>query len=315
MRAKRVMNFSERDLRAEDSSASFRDAGNRALAEGLGGADAQQAGQADAAAGDLVARGTGPRQALARERGGVQRALALYDDAVYRHPLAGADDYDAAGSDLLGRHGDDLSVPLELGPVGAQVHQRRDAPAAAAHGVLLKERAELVEHHDRHGLAHVAERQGAHRCDGHEEVLVKDVPVHYVAQRAPEHVIARNEVGQQQKEPAGETLGQEIRRGKQHRRRRKPDDGRLQAAGAVVMVLVTAAAAVAFAVLVLVAVFVAAAALVVPVVMVVSMFMVVFMLVLMFVLMLMAAAARALLTFVFVFKFTRGHVQGLLPAS
>ena len=177
------------------------DAGDRALAEGLRRPYPQQACQADAAAGDLVPSRAGPGQALPREGGGVQRGLALYDDSVYRHALARPDHDDAARLHLLRLHRYYLTVPLQLGPVRTQVHERRNAAAAAAHGVLLKQRSQLVEHHDRYGFAHVAQRQRAYRRHGHEEILVEHAALQHAAQGAPEHIPTCNEIRQEQKQP------------------------------------------------------------------------------------------------------------------
>ena len=57
---------------------------------------------------------------------------------------------------------------LQVGALGADVHQGGDAAAALAHGVGLEQLADLVEQHNGHALAVLAAGDRADRGDAHE---------------------------------------------------------------------------------------------------------------------------------------------------
>ena len=171
----------------------FRDGG---FAELLGGPDLEQAAHVDTAADDLIAGPDIPGQALAGEGGGVEGGSALDDDAVDRHTLAGLDHDEGADLDLIGVHLLQLAVlALDVGVVGPDVHQGRDASAALADGNALEQLADLVEDDDGTALDVIAQRKGAHGGDGHQEAFIKGLTVLDAQKGLAEHIPAHHEVG------------------------------------------------------------------------------------------------------------------------
>src|SRR5690554_7522435 len=73
------------------------------LAAGVGHPHHQGALDVLAAAGDGVAEAAGHRQVLAGEHGLVEARLAVLDDAVGGHAVAGLDQHPVAGGELAGR--------------------------------------------------------------------------------------------------------------------------------------------------------------------------------------------------------------------
>ena len=196
-------------------------AGDGALAEGLGGAHPQKARQVDAAGQHLTARAHLPGQALAGEGGGVQGRSPLQHHAVQGHPFPGPHQDDAAGGHLVGR---DRLFPLRRlqgGAVGADVHQGGDAAAAFAHGIALEQFAGLVKHHDGHGLLEIAQGHRAHGGHRHQEVFVKGVPAADAVDGPQQDVIARQQIGRQPQQGQGPGGVQQLQRQKQ---RRGPQD-------------------------------------------------------------------------------------------
>ena len=171
----------------------FRDGG---FAELLGGPDLEQAAHVDTAADDLIAGPDIPGQALAGEGGGVEGGSALDDDAVDRHALAGLDHDEGADLDLIGVH---LLQPavlaLDVGVVGPDVHQGRDAAAALADSNALEQLADLVEDDNGTALDVIAQREGTHGGDGHQEAFIKGLTVLDAQKGLVEHVPAHHEVG------------------------------------------------------------------------------------------------------------------------
>ena len=175
--------------------------GHRRLAEGLRCPDLQNARHVDAAADDLVAGHHVARQALTRQRRGVERGRAVDDLAVDGDLFTGLHDDDRADSHVVGVDLLEFAVTLDVGVVGANVHQRRDVAAGLADGVALEQLADLVEEHDRHGLVIVAalfidgERDGADRGDCHQEVLVEHLMVADALPCLAQDVVADGDIG------------------------------------------------------------------------------------------------------------------------
>ena len=171
----------------------FRDGG---FAKLLGGPDLEQAAHVDTAADDLIAGPDIPGQALAGEGGGVEGGSALDDDAVDRHTLTGLDHDDGADLDLIGVHLLQLAVlALDVGVVGPDVHQGRDAAAALADGNALEQLADLVEDNNGTALDVIAQRKGTHGGDGHQEAFIKGLTVLDAQKGLAEHIPAHHEVG------------------------------------------------------------------------------------------------------------------------
>ena len=202
----------------------LQDLGHGGFAELLGGADLQQAGHVDAAADDLVALLSVTRQALAGEGAGVQGGAALRDDAVDGNLLAGLHHDDGADGHLIGVYLHQLAVLLDIGVVGADVHQGADVLAALAHGVALEQFTDLIEQHDGDGLIVVAalfidgQSEGADGSHGHQKVLVEHLTLDDAPEGLAENIIADDEIGSQiQHRPGHAADGEELHHGHQHR--------------------------------------------------------------------------------------------------
>ena len=174
-----------------------------------------------------------PGQALAGEGAGVQGGGTLRDDAVDGNLLAGLHHDDGADGHLIGIHLYQLAVLLDVGVVGADVHQGADVLAALAHGVALEQLADLVEQHDGDGLVVVAalfidsQGEGADGGHGHQEVLVEYPAVEDALPGLLHNVVADDGVGRQiqrQPQPAGN--GDKVQ-GHQHDRRDEDADEHL----------------------------------------------------------------------------------------
>ena len=91
--------------------------------------------------------------------------------------VARLDHDDVADLNLFGIDLFELAVPLNVGVIGADVHQGADGFAALAHRIALEQLAHLVKQHDRDGLFQLAHAQRTHRRHHHQEVLVEHLPV------------------------------------------------------------------------------------------------------------------------------------------
>ena len=188
----------------------------------------EEAGLVHAAADHRVACGHIPGHGLAGEGGGVQGGSALDNLPVQGDPLAGADHHNGAHLHVLRVHLLQGAVlQLQVGGVGADVHEGGDGLAGPAHGVVLEELAGLVKEHDEDGLGVFAGGEGSHSGQGHEEVLVENLAVQDIADGLPEHVPADDGVGSQIQSPlnpirdGGET-GRKFYGNQQRRRRQNP---------------------------------------------------------------------------------------------
>ena len=183
------------------------DLGDRRLPELLRRPHLQHAVHVDAAADDLVALLHVARKALAGQRAGVQAGAAADDDAVQRNLFARLHNNDAADGDLIRVDLLQLSVLLDIGVIGPDIHQRADVPAALADGVALEQLADLIEQHHGDALHIIAalrpdrEEKRAQRRDGHQEVFVKGPAVEdalsgFLQNVVPDHQIG-NQIGRQ----------------------------------------------------------------------------------------------------------------------
>ena len=93
------------------------------FAEGLGGADAQNAVQVHAAGEDFIALVDAAGYAFAGEGHGVQTGLAFQYNAVHRHFFTRLDEDDFPHGHLVGLHGLQLAVALHVGGIGPNIHQ------------------------------------------------------------------------------------------------------------------------------------------------------------------------------------------------
>ena len=196
----------------------FRDGG---FAELLGGLHLQQAGHVHTAADDLVAGLHVAGQTLTGQGGGVQGGSAFHDHAVDGHPLTGLHHDDRADLHIVRVHLLQLAVlALNVGVVRADIHQAGNALAALAHGHALEQLADLVEDDNGAAFHVVAQREGTHGGNGHQEALIEGLAVldaqQCLAQHGPAHHQIRNAV-QRQLHRRGE-LGQQLEDEHQHHR-------------------------------------------------------------------------------------------------
>ena len=193
-------------------------------------ADLQHAGHVDAAADDLLAGDDLTRQALAGQRAGVETGRALDDDAVDRHLFARLHDDHAADRNRIRVDLLKLAVCFDVGIVRADVHERRDVPAALADRVALEQLADLVEQHNGDGLGEVRvlfvdrQRDRTERGDGHQEVFVEHTAVADALGGLFQDIIADDQIRHgEQHDPHHAGHRDELRDQQQHDRDADPD--------------------------------------------------------------------------------------------
>ena len=137
------------------------------------------------------------RDALSGERRHVQCRFSLEYHAVERNTLAGLDEDHTADGHLLRIDFCDLTVDFQIRIFRPNIHQRGDASAALAHGVALEKFTDLIEQHDRDALRILAQDHGADRRNGHQQALVERLTVQDALDGLAQHIISRDEVGDQ----------------------------------------------------------------------------------------------------------------------
>ena len=191
--------------------------GDGGLLKGPGDLDLQQAGQVDAAGDHVVAGLDLPGEGLAGESGGIQGGAALQHHAVQGDALSGLDNDGVSHCHLLRVHLLQTILRLDVGVVGADVHEGGDGSPGPIHRVALEQLAHLIEQHDEDGLRVLSDGQGADGGQGHQEVFIKDLPVGDVAYRPPQHIPADHGVGHQKNgQPPPPGQGEQDRGYKQH---------------------------------------------------------------------------------------------------
>ena len=121
----------------------IQDPGGGRLSKGLGGAYAKDAAQIHTAGEDFILLTDAAGNALAGKGHSIQAGTAFHHHAIHRHFLAGLDEDDFSYGHLLGFHRFQFSLPLHVGAVRPDIHQVRNALAAAPFGHLLKELSHL----------------------------------------------------------------------------------------------------------------------------------------------------------------------------
>ena len=199
--------------------------GNRGFAERLRCANLQNARHIDAAADDLVARAHIARQALAGQRGGVERGDAVLDHAVDGHLFTRLDNDGRADGDVVGVDLFELTVVLDVRIVGTDIHERGDAAAGLADRIALEQLADLIKEHNGDGLGVVAapfierQRDGTDGRNRHEKIFVEHLPVADALPRLAQDVAADRQVGREIECGGDEhRQGNQFRREEQHRR-------------------------------------------------------------------------------------------------
>ena len=134
------------------------------------------------------------RERFTGQRRGIQARIALDDHAVQRNLLAGLDEDDVAHAHLFGADTAAVVAVHQIRIVRANVHQLRDGFAALVNRLILEVFADLVQYHDRDAFRIFRD---AHCADGrnrHQEVLVEHFAMADVADGAPQHVVARDQI-------------------------------------------------------------------------------------------------------------------------
>ncbi len=161
------------------------------------------AGHVDAAGNYLVADPRIPRQALARERGRIQRCGPEGHDAVNRNFLARLDNNDAADLHVVRVDPLGLAVLIfEVRVIRPDVHELGDIFPALSDRVALEKLPDLVEPHDGDALRVLAERHRADGRDRHQEMLVKHLLIPDPLEGLLKDIVPDREVGnEEQQEP------------------------------------------------------------------------------------------------------------------
>ena len=134
------------------------------------------------------------RERFAGQRRGIQARIALDDHAVQRNLLAGLDEDDVAHAHPLWADAAAVVAVHQIRIVRTNVHQLRDGFAALVNRLILEVFANLVQYHDRDAFRIF---RNAHCADGrnrHQEVLVEHFAAADVADGAPQHVVARDQI-------------------------------------------------------------------------------------------------------------------------
>ncbi len=178
------------------------DAVHRAVGISPRGTQVKQSCEVDAPRRHVVAHTHLDGHALAGEGHGVERRLSVVDNSVDGHPLSWLHHDDVAQRHVARCHLCLGAVAQHVRHVGPQVHQVRDALAAAPLGIPLKEFANLEKEHHRHRLHHFvlrtrheADDQRANRGKRHEEVLVEHLAVHDAMGGLAQCAVAHKQVG------------------------------------------------------------------------------------------------------------------------
>ena len=188
----------------------FQNLGGGGFVKFTGGADFQEARKVHGAGDNLIPGFRLPGEAFSREGCGVQGGASLHDYAVNGDFLPGLHHNDGADFHLVRVHLLQLALlPFDVGIIRADVHKCGDVPAAFAYGVALEELAYLVEEHNGDAFGIIAifvncQGHGPQSGNGHQEVFVQGLAVHYALTGLVEHIIAHQQVGGQVAEESGQ---------------------------------------------------------------------------------------------------------------
>ena len=161
--------------------------------------DAQQSALIDTAADDLVSRRNCPGQGFARQRCRIQRGGSVRYNTVQRNALSGLDGDDLPHLHLFRADLHQLSLPLDIGPVGTDIHQRRDGTAGTIHGEVLKQLSYLIQQHDQHALRVFPDTESTHCGQPHQEVFIEHLSPQNIPDSAPENIPAHYRIGNQER--------------------------------------------------------------------------------------------------------------------
>ena len=149
----------------------------------MGGLYLEQTAHIDATADDFVALFDLARQALAGQRTGVQVGAAFQHNAVQRNLFSRLYDDGAANFHLIRVDLFQLTVHLDVGIIGTNVHQLADIAAAFAHRIALEQLADLIKQHncDCFGVISAlfiqSDTDGTEGCNCHQKVFIEHLAI------------------------------------------------------------------------------------------------------------------------------------------
>ena len=159
----------------------------------------EQACHIDTARDDLIPGFDLAGQALACERGGVQRRFTLNHHTVNRNFFARLYHNNGADPHFVRVHLLQFSIPFDIGIIRTDVHQITDIPAALAHSIRLEPFTYLVEQHNRDGLQIVAvfiygQGKRTQRSHRHQKVLIEHLTVADTFSGFSQNVVANDQI-------------------------------------------------------------------------------------------------------------------------
>ena len=166
----------------------------------------EKTGCIDEAGQDLIPGTHFPWQALSCQGSRIHGGTAFRNDTVNGHLFTGPDHNDTADLNFIRIHFPDLAVLFQIGVIRPDIHQLADTPAAAADGPALEKLSDLVEPHDRHALRILTENHGADGGHGHQEVLIKDLPVHNAFPCLAQDIISYRQIRNQIEQKAQDRI-------------------------------------------------------------------------------------------------------------
>ena len=161
-------------------------------------ANLQHAGGVHAAGQYLVAEGFPHGHRLSGDRGRVELALAVDDDAVQRDTVADAHQQDVADPGFRRRNDLHVVAHQQIDNFGAHIHRVHDLVAAPVGSPVLEPFADPVEEDDAHRFFPCLNGKGAQCGYGHQEVLVKEFAFRQVLQGGKHDLPAQDHIGYDQ---------------------------------------------------------------------------------------------------------------------
>ena len=142
------------------------------------GTDLQKTAHIDAAAKYSSPRPDFPGYTFAGKGTGIQGRHTFHHLAVNRHLFSRTHQDQSSNLHIIRIHLLQLSIlALNIGIIRANVHQRRNVPAALAHGNRLEQLTNLVKQHYCHALRKIAQGNRAYGSHSHQEIFIKNFSV------------------------------------------------------------------------------------------------------------------------------------------
>ncbi len=131
----------------------------------------------------------GARDRFTGQRGRVERGIPFDHCTVKRDPFARIDHDRLSDLHFFRIDFFELSVYFDIGKFGTDVHQGRDRLARLIDRIGLEPFADLIKQHDSDRFAVFSQRQGTDRCQGHQEIFIKNLSVHDISARFYQYII------------------------------------------------------------------------------------------------------------------------------